>query len=211
LSEPSSTKAYYPPLARTLEYIFLAALYVGGLLSLAILSLVIMLRWPEVPGIENMEWQAMLSAVLFWLSVATALAALVTRSRRRKRSLGGVVFRIASSISLACFTGAVGAAILQANQSHRPLNTEADVRPRLERLLKQRVRGSPKFSRIGNLSQQIRNVRISGPSMTFEPETTRYVKFDLDTGCGRVIEVSAVLDAGDADILGSVDRNNCQP
>ncbi len=85
------------------------------------------------------------------------------------------------------------------------------MRPLLETQLKLQVRSFPAFGRIEDLDRQIRNVRINGPAMTFEPETTRYITFDFDTGCGSVIEVQAVLGSDYPDELSSADRENCAP
>ncbi|MBB3952581.1 hypothetical protein [Aureimonas jatrophae] len=211
LTQNLSTKAYTTLATRILGLLLLAVLLMAGLLALVLASIAIAIAWTDHRDLGNVTWQAMVTVHSAWIAIAAALVALLSFRHRKSSSVGRTLFQLSSRTLLAFLPIAAIAAFWQANLPSRPLNTEADVRPRLEPLLKQRVRGFPQFARIESLPEQIRNVRIKGPSMTFEPDTTRYVTFDFDTGCGRVIKVLAVLSAGDADTLGSVDDYNCQP
>jgi hypothetical protein len=96
------------------------------------------------------------------------------------------------------------AAYVQGAPEHRPINTAAEARPWLERLLKQRARSSPGAFKIVDLDRQIRNIRVDGPRMSFDPETARYVEFEFETGCGEVIRLTAMTGTAEGDNLAPI-------
>lgn len=83
------------------------------------------------------------------------------------------------------------------------IDTEADARPVIERLVRQRARSYPDTMRIIDLQRQIRNIAINGPSMDFEADWTRYIKFDFDTGCGEIVSLLVYVgEDGPAELSG---------
>ncbi|MAU94758.1 MAG: hypothetical protein CMP81_02550 [Fulvimarina sp.] len=200
---------------RSLGEILIACLVafsvVCALLALFCLSLLIFVLWSDYLQIGNVTWQAMIAVHFWWIAIAAGLAALAVSRYRKMHSARKTAFWVAAGIALPSLALAGGATFLQANLPSQPLNTEQDVRPRLETLLKQRVRSIPQFARIDDLDRQIGNIRISGPAMTFEPETTRYVAFKFDTGCGRAVELVAILGSGNPDHLSMTESNACDP
>lgn len=144
--------------------------------------------------------EVMICVVSLWVSLAAGLVVSGTliaggewRWRRCVLGVSGICLLFGLSGT------AVGASIIQTRE-YRPMNTAAEARPWLESMLKQRVRSFPNALKVIDLGRQIRNIRVLGPKMTFEPETARYVEFELDTGCGSVVRLTASLVPGEGEI-----------
>lgn len=112
--------------------------------------------------------------------------------------------------SVACLLLAVLALYLHSSREYHPIDTEAAARPMLEFLIKQEARSSPGKIRVVDLDRQICNIRILGPPDDIRSPTARYIEFELDTGCGEVIDLTAMTDSAEGtELSGLASRAYC--
>jgi hypothetical protein len=136
-----------------------------------------------------------------WLALASCFTGGLTLAAGKDRPWRRRVLAVSATCLLVSLLGTVIAAYVQGTPEHRPINTAAEARPWLEMLLKQRARSLPGAFKIVDLDRQIRNIRVHGPSMSFDPETARYIEFEFDTGCGEVIRLTAMTGTAEGDNL----------
>ncbi len=174
------------------------AVVVFVILAMAGLALLTLLLVVSVAN-DEITREPLIMLLSIWLALASCLAggltlASSTDGRLRRGALAG-----SATCLLLGILGAAVAAYVHETREYRPINTAAEARPWLERLLKQRARSSPNAFKIIDLDRQIRNIRVQGPQMSFDPETARYIEFD--TGCGEVIRLTAMTGTGEGDNL----------
>ncbi len=187
------------------KYMATLGVVVAVILAMSALAL---LTWLIAVSVGNGEIQK--DGVIFlgsiWLALASCFAAGLTlilgRERRwRRGALAG---------SVACLLLAVLALYLHGSREYHPIDTEEAARPMLEFLIKQEARSSPDKIRVVDLDRQIRNIRILGPRMSFDPPTARYIEFEFDTGCGEVIELTAMTGSVEGtELSGLANRAYC--
>jgi hypothetical protein len=118
--------------------------------------------------------------------------------------------RGAIAVAATCLLLAVLSVYLQGSREYHPIDTADAARPMLEYLIKQRARSSPDEIRIVDLGRQIRNIRILGPQMSFDPPTARYIEFEFDTGCGEVVNLTAMTGTAEGtELAGLANEDYC--
>ncbi|WP_331371287.1 hypothetical protein [Sinorhizobium chiapasense] len=165
---------------------YMAILGVVVIVILAMSGLAL-LTWLIIVSVQNDEitrdWLILLGSI--WLALASCFAGGVTLAFGK-----GHPWRRGALAGSA--TGLLLAVYLQGSREYRPIDTADAARPMLEFLINQQVRSSPDEIRVVDLGRQIRNIRILGPRMSFDPSTARYIEFEFDTGCGEVINLTAM-------------------
>lgn len=168
---------------------YMATLGVVVVVILA-MSALALLTWLIAGSVVNDEiprdWLIFLGSI--WLALASCLAGGLTLVFGRDRPWR----RGALAGSVTCLLLAVLGAYLHGSREYHPIDTADAARPMLEFLIKQEARSSPDKIRVIDLGRQIRKIRIVGPQMSFDPQTARYINFEFDTGCGEVIELTAM-------------------
>lgn len=141
-----------------------------GMSALALLTWLIVVSFTngEIPR----DWLIFLGSI--WLALVSCFAGglelVFGRDRPwRRGALAG---------SVTCLLLAVLALYLHGSREYHPIDTADAARPMLEFLIKQEARSSPDKIRVVDLGRQIRNIRILGPQMSFDPATARYIEFD---------------------------------
>ncbi|MBP2235309.1 hypothetical protein J2Z31_001801 [Sinorhizobium kostiense] len=163
--------------------VIILAMTALALLTFHIVSLV---RYDEIAREE------LVILLLIWLILASYLVGGFTLFASKDRPWRRGALAASTTCLLLGVLGAGVAVYVQGTREYRPINTAAEARPWLERLLKRWARSFPDAYRIVDLDGQIRNIRVHGPSMSFDPETARYIEFEFDTGCGEVIRLTAM-------------------
>ncbi|OAI84237.1 hypothetical protein AYO27_13410 [Rhizobium sp. GHKF11] len=153
------------------------------------MSALALLTWVIVPSVTNdeipREWLIFLGSI--WLALVSCLAVGLTlvfgrdRHWRRGALAGSVTFLLVAVLAL----------YLHVSREYHPIDTAEAARPMLEFLIRQKARSFPDKIRVVDLGRQIRNIRILGPQMSFDPPTARYIEFEFDTGCGAVVKLTA--------------------
>ena len=150
---------------------------------------------------DEIAREPLVTLLSIWLVLASCLVGGFTLFTSKDRLWRRSALAASTTCLLLGFFGAGVAAYVQGTHEYRPINTAAEARPSLQRLLNQRARSSPEEFKIVDLDRQIRNIRVHGPQMSSDPETARYIEFDFDTGCGEVIRLTAVTGTGEGDNL----------
>lgn len=162
----------------------------GVVVAILAMSALALLTWLIAGSVANDEiprdWLIFLGSICLALAscFAGGLTLVFGRDRPwRRGALAG---------SVTCLLLAVLALYLHGSREYHPIDTAEAARPMLEFLIKQEARSSPDKIRVVDLGRQIRNIRVLGPQMSFDPPTARYIEFEFDTGCGEVIELTAM-------------------
>ena len=165
---------------------YMATLGVGvvvilAMSALALLTLLIVVSVAN--GEIRRDWLIFPGSI--WLALVSCLAGGLTlvfgtdRPWRRGAIAGSVTGLLLAVIAL----------YLHGSREYHPIDTAEAARPMLEFLIKQEARSAPDKIRVVDLGRQIRNIRILGPQMSFDPPTARYIEFEFETGCGEVIKL----------------------
>ncbi len=189
-------------------YMAMLGVVVVVILAMSALAL---LTWLIVVSVANDEiprdWLIFLGSI--WFAFASCFAGGLTLAFGRV-ALGGAARRGALASSVTCLLLAVLALYLHGSREYHPIDTAEAARPMLQFLIKQKARSSPDKMRVFDLGRQIRNIRILGPQMSFDAQTARYIEFELDTGCGEVIELTAMTGSVEGtELSGLANRAYC--
>lgn len=189
-------KSWMTSVAMTVAIFALVVVVITAMTALTLLTVLIVY---SLTG-DEITRQSTITLVSIWLSLAGLAATCTFVVGKdwpwRRKALAG-----SATCLLFGMLGIAAAAYVQETREYHTINTPADARPWLETLLKQRSRSFPDAFKIVDLDRQIRNIRVHGPSMSFDPETARYAEFEFDTGCGEVIRLTAVTGTREGDNL----------
>lgn len=187
----------------------LGLVFTIGVICQVVFALVALMFWQEYLRFPDEGWQRVATLTGLWFASAAGLAIFSLAALPQKCQLSKRPFVIAISILIGGAAVAAAGIATPSKQFDQPLDTEEAVRLRIEHLLRRKAYSLRSFMRVAELSEQVRNVRIDGPGIAFEPPNARYVTFDLDTGCVKTIQVTAFLNSVDGDALSTSNWQNC--